>query len=312
MTVESLSDRMAKLGFSVRVVSAKRLEDLGRAIEDQHAQGLFDTGFFEERLAGFRFGVPDDLPDARSLIVVGYRDPNVRFTFEWKGKAVPALVPSTYIHWIERDARAKQALAGLVEAEGYTLVEAKVPKKLLAVRSGLAKYGRNNITYAEDLGSYYRLAVFISDLPCEDDTWVEPTLMDRCNDCSACVRACPTGAIDADRFLLRAERCITFWNEKPDGIPFPDWLEASWHNCVVGCLHCQRVCPENPSVSDACEEGVTFSEEETRLLLEGGHRDTLPAGLVQKLEESDLLPELDTLPRNLGVILESAISGGES
>jgi epoxyqueuosine reductase len=296
----------------VRVVSVERLEDLGHTLEDQRAKGLLDDGFFSECLSFFRFEAPETLPDARSLIVVGYRDPNIRFTFEWEGKRIAVFVPSTYLHWVERDERVKKALSNLLGEDGLSVVGAKLPRKLLAVRSGLARYGRNNIAYVEGLGSYCRIAVFFSDLHCDRDDWSDAAALERCEECRACVHACPTGAIDPDRFLLRAERCIVFWNEKPEGVPFPDWLERSWHNCLVGCLHCQRVCPENVRLSDACEAGVTFSEEETRLLLEGGGPDSLPAGLAEKLEESDLLPILDILPRNLGVILESAGSEGES
>ncbi|MCK5093868.1 MAG: hypothetical protein KAR18_04015 [Spirochaetes bacterium] len=51
---------------------------------------------------------------------------------------------------------------------------------------------------------------------------------------------CPTGAIDSNRLLIYGERCLTYFNERP-GV-FPDWIEHSWHKCLVGCLECQRVC----------------------------------------------------------------------
>jgi len=91
--------------------------------------------------------------------------------------------------------------------------------KFLAVRSGLARYGRNNITYVDGMGSLYRLSAFLSDLPYSGDCWTEPQMHDRCDDCSACIRACPTDAIPQHRFLLHSERCITFHNETRG--PFP-------------------------------------------------------------------------------------------
>lgn len=300
----SLLKELEALGFRVRVVSARRLDDLGRALEEQYSQGLFDAGFHKERLSGFDFDVPRSIAGARSLIVVAYADPHVRFTFRWKGQRIAAVVPSTYLHWQEKDKQAEQALRALLEPEGYSVAEARVPKKLLAVQSGLALYGRNNITYAAGLGSYYRLAAFFSDMPCKDDDWQEPRQMERCEDCEACVRSCPAGAIDPARFLLRAERCITFWNEQSKEVPFPAWLDRSWHNCLVGCLHCQRVCPENQDVADSYEDGVEFSEEETGLLMEGKPASDLPLGLVEKLRRADILVALDTFPRNLGVIVE--------
>jgi epoxyqueuosine reductase len=303
MTPDSLIRELNVLGFHARVVSARRLEDLGRALEKQHCLGLFDEDFFQERLTGFASAAPKTLPAAESLVVLAYADPHVRFIFEWMGKRISATVPSTYLQFRERDASVRKALEGLLAEDGYSAAEARVPKKLLAARSGLSRYGRNNVTYIGVLGSYYRLTAFFSDLPCDSDEWAEPRVLERCEKCTVCTKACPTGAIDPERFLLHAERCITFWNEKPKGVPFPDWLDPTWHNCIVGCLHCQRVCPENRDVSDFCEHGEEFSEAETGILLEGRQAGELPVGLVAKLERADLLPALDTLPRNLGALL---------
>ena len=108
----------------------------------------------------------------------------------------------------------------------------------------------------------------------------------------------------SERFLLHAERCITFHNEKPGDIPFPAWIDPSWHNCLVGCLHCQRVCPQNREFLHWVEERVEFSQEETALLLQGVALDQLPPATAKKLEQSDMVELLDVLPRNLGVLLK--------
>jgi epoxyqueuosine reductase len=159
------------------------------------------------------------------------------------------------------------------------------------------------------MGSFHRLATFYSDLPCQEDNWQELQMMESCQNCSACLRNCPTGAIPSaslgtgtsERFLLRAERCITFHNERAGKFPFPAWLDPSWHNCLVGCLHCQRVCPQNKDFLEWIEEGAEFSQEETALILEGIPSDQLPATTVRKLKQLDLIEYLDGLPRNLGV-----------
>jgi epoxyqueuosine reductase len=211
-------------------------------------------------------------------------------------------VPPTYLHWRGTDQQAEDALAEILELEGHRVARAMLPKKLLAVRSGLAAYGKNNITYVPGMGSFHRLVVFYSDLPCQQDDWREPKMMERCEKCIACLRHCPTGAITSERFLLHAERCITFHNEKPSDVPFPEWLDASGHNCLVGCLHCQNICPENRDFLAWVGEGAEFSSEETSLLVEGIPLDQLPAAMVEKLEQSDLIDLLDVLPRNLKVL----------
>jgi epoxyqueuosine reductase len=129
--------------------------------------------------------------------------------------------------------------------------------------------------------------------------------MDRCHDCSACLRSCPTGAIGPDRFLLRAELCTTFHNEQPVEVDFPEWIDPTWHDCLVGCLHCQRVCPENRDVLRWIEEGPEFSAEETELLVQGVAVDRLPSATAEKLEQSDLGQVVELLPRNLKVLLDT-------
>jgi epoxyqueuosine reductase len=285
------------------VVSIRRLHDLQEGIETHHRQGLLDETFFRKCLTGFVFSPPESLPEVRSLIVVAVPDPQIRFTFTWNGKRIPFIVPPTYLHWRRTDQRTEDALVEILEPEGYRVAQAVLPKKLLAVRSGLAAYGRNNIAYVPGMGSFHRLVVFYSDLPCQQDGWQEPKMMERCEKCPACLRHCPTGAIMSERFLLRAERCITFHNEEPSNVPFPTWLDASWHNCLVGCLHCQRVCPESKDFFDWVEEGAEFSSEETIFLMEGVLLAQLPAATVEKLEQSDLIDLLDVLPRNLRVLL---------
>jgi epoxyqueuosine reductase len=153
------------------------------------------------------------------------------------------------------------------------------------------------------MGSFLQLVAVYSDLPCRKDDWLEAQMMESRQNC-------PTGAIPSDRFLIRAERCIVFHNEKPSNIPFPSWINVSWHNCLVGCLHCQNVCPHNKNFSQWIEGKEDFSPEETGLLLEGVPRDQLPAATMRKLEQLDLIGYLESLRRNLGVFFKKSEQSG--
>jgi epoxyqueuosine reductase len=137
--------------------------------------------------------------------------------------------------------------------------------------------------------------------------WQEARMMKQCENCQACQRACPTGAISSDRFLLHAERCISFLNEKKGDVPFPSWMDPSWHNCLYGCLHCQRVCPEDRRFLNWIGEKEEFLPEETELLLKGQSLDHLPSVTLGKLKNLDLADpdSLDNLPRNLHVFFAS-------
>jgi epoxyqueuosine reductase len=119
---------------------------------------------------------------------------------------------------------------------------------------------------------------------------------------------CPSGAITEERFLLRAERCIVFHNEQPGEVPFPAWMDASWHNCLVGCMLCQSICPADKDFLGWVEDGAEFSPGETARLVAGASLDELPAETVRKLEEHDLVDLLDVLPRNLSALFEGLAS----
>lgn len=302
---DKLLNSIEQHGYAGRIVSIGHLHELRESIETYHRKGVFDEGFYQEYLKGFVFAPPESMPDARSLIVIAVKQPQVRLMFSWKGHTVPVIVPPTYLHAADVDREVRDVLAEALGKEGYKVAPAVLPKKLLAAHSGLATYGRNNITYVAGMGSFHRLSVFYSDMSCDgEDSWQEVKMMERCNDCHACMRKCPAGAISPDRFLLYAEKCIVYHNEKPAGTPFPEWMHDSWHNCLVGCMHCQIVCPENRESVRTVEDGAEFSPEETELLISGAPPDQLSAPMLQKLEKCDLVSMLDIIPRNLRVLLD--------
>jgi epoxyqueuosine reductase len=304
--VEKVRIGLEACGYQGRVVPKAHLADLRSEIASQRAQGLLDAQFHQKRLGAFRFDPPSSLSQACSVIVVAVRQPQIRFTFTWRGHLIALMVPPTYLHWRRTDQAVAATLREILEPEGFRLADALLPKKALAVRSGLAAYGRNNITYVPGMGSFHRLVVFWSDLPSEAGEWGEAQMMARCENCAACVRSCPTGAIGTERFLLRAERCIAYLNEEPSSVAFPAWMNPAWHECIVGCLLCQKVCPENAGGLSWIEEGAAFTAEETAALLAGTALEALPPATAEKLRESDMIELLDVLPRNLTALLSQA------
>jgi epoxyqueuosine reductase len=229
-------------------------------------------------------------------------------------------VPPTYLFGPAIERKAKAIVCEALEPSGYRAVGALLPRKLLAVGSGLAEYGRNNIAYVAGLGSFHRICAYFSDMPCEEDTWLGAAMMPLCEKCTICASECPSDAIDPERFLVWAERCITYHNEQDHNVPFPEWLDPSWHNCLIGCLICQRACPADSEVIDWTEEGVEFTEEETRFILDFNPEgveiwtkegpkvpDCVPASLGKKLEEADLLGILELMPRNLAALYGATV-----
>lgn len=304
--IDEIFARLRESGCQAGIVSIDHLPLLRKEIEEFHNQGLFDGEFYKEYLARFQFQIPESLPKAKSIIVVAVPRPQARAIFTWKGHPQPLIIPPTYTEYDDTRERLENFLAEMLSEKGYKWAKTALPLKLLAVRSGLGQYGRNNICYVSGMGSFLQLVAIYSDVPCEEDGWQEVMMMNNCEGCELCHQACPTGAIPSDRFLLRAERCIPYHNEKSGMIPFPSWLDSSWHNCIVGCMHCQRVCPQNKKFIEWIGKIEEFSEEETALILEGTQRDKLNATTIKKLENLGIVDYLGSLPRNLRVFFRKS------
>jgi len=290
-------------GCKIQVTSISHLVDLQREIESRRDQGQFDGEFAKEYLFRFNFALPEELKNAKSLIIVAMPRPPTRAIFNYQGKKRTFILPPTYTAYDEKRLHVERSVAEEVGKEGYRIATPNLPLKFLATCSGLAEYGRNNIAYVSGMGSFMRLTAVYSDIPCESNQWQKPKMMTRCLNCSLCQNACPTGAISKDRFLLHAEKCLTYHNEKEGKIPFPKWIKSEWHNCLVGCIRCQAACPENKPYLGIVGETVEFDEKETELLLKGTPIEQFSAETLKKMQMLSLTDYLNELPRNLSALL---------
>jgi len=284
-------------------VSVKHLTGAKQELTKLLEQGTLNKDFYDEITSRYglhwHFEPPADFQTAKSVIITAIQQPKVSVRFRLAGTIYDVIIPPTYMH--DADAKALSTMAHYLKDKGYSVRDALLPEKLLAVHSGLARYGRNNIAYIDGWGSYVRLRAYFSDIPCTTDNWHEVQMMELCQTCEACVKNCPPGAISKDRFLIRGEKCITFYNEGDD--KFPEWLVPSWHNCMIGCMICQDVCPANRKFTQWIVPGDEFSEDETAMILNGVPQDQLPRKTFEKLENLELIGGYDLLGRNLGVLV---------
>ncbi len=126
------------------------------------------------------------------------------------------------------------------EVNGRAFVDsAPVLDKAWAAKSGLGWIGKHSNLLTRQTGSFYFIAELIVDLELHYDSPVT----DHCGSCTACLDACPTGAI-VEPYVVDGSKCISYFTiELKNGIPtefkgqFEDWM--------FGCDICQDVCPWN-------------------------------------------------------------------
>ncbi|AVZ78686.1 tRNA epoxyqueuosine(34) reductase QueG [Zoogloeaceae bacteirum Par-f-2] len=137
-----------------------------------------------------------------------------------------------------------QKLAERIDAElphGYRVFvdSAPVLEVELASRAALGWRGKHSLLLDRTAGSWFFLGEIFTNLPLPED---QPTAA-HCGRCTACLDACPTGAIVAP-YRVDARRCISYLTIELQG-PIPEALRPAIGNRIYGCDDCQLVCPWN-------------------------------------------------------------------
>ncbi|MFC2078473.1 4Fe-4S double cluster binding domain-containing protein [Candidatus Bipolaricaulota bacterium] len=255
--------------YNYATISIEHVDELGAFMDQLAEQGkLSDHETFQEYVQHARLALPEDFAAAKSIIVFALYTKLMKADFTYNGIAHEILIPPQYYGL----GLPQDAVSTIVRTEIVSSDEWRVERlphghlKLLAVRSGLARYGRNNISYVEGMGSFITLAAFVTDQELPDE-WTDIGMMAACQTCTICFDNCPTGAIRQDEFVIDAGKCIPLYNEIPGD--FPEWLPADVHNSYIGCMRCQLPCPGNRDAVQDAGRLPDITEEETQAILAG-------------------------------------------
>jgi len=305
MIAQDIRDWFSTRGLRAAVIGLGNLFAVRDRLEGLRADGFLDAVFFKANLAGFRYLEGSSIEKPRSLILAAAPRPAHSLAFKMPDRDLELILPPTYLDYSPFSARIQAALfadLGLSLSDIHLL---HAPLKSLSAAAGLIRYGRNNIGYIPGWGSYLQLIGFVSRFNLETEPVslrIEDRMLDACQGCDLCRRACPTGAISDSRFLLSAERCFTLFSESLELDPRP--LLPPRHECLIGCLRCQKVCPENKGLLKREATGVVFNRAETEAMLydPDEHETRLWEGIRSKFSSLGLSEDARLFSRNLRLL----------
>jgi epoxyqueuosine reductase len=213
-----------------------RLAETGAALSDFMIRPD-DVSFFE-CLANPRI----TLAQAKAILVLGVGAYDKAAVYANAAKQLRGKTARTYSYYpVIRQIAEK--VAAVITERGYSATQGQdIPLKYVADRIGLGAYGRNGLLLTDKYGSYVALRAILTDAPLEPDRF-EKTIP--CNDCGACIKACPTGAL-YEPYKVNPKLCINPITRKDEYI-HPD-VRPKMSNWIHGCDICQEVCPVNKSL----------------------------------------------------------------
>ncbi|MCB9062210.1 MAG: tRNA epoxyqueuosine(34) reductase QueG [Halobacteriovoraceae bacterium] len=123
-----------------------------------------------------------------------------------------------------------------------TLDTSPVLERDFAYQAGLGWFGKNSMLISKKKGSFQILGGIILNIEIEVEQKNEP---DHCGQCTRCICACPTLAIDPLTRTIDSSICIsTFTIEIFKDVEPPQGYNHS-NGAFFGCDICQEVCPWN-------------------------------------------------------------------
>lgn len=259
-----IREQAAKLGFVACGFAPAGAADpaAGEALRAWLAAGCHgDMRWMEERVDQ-RASANGLWPEARSIIALGMSYAPARDPRELEGVGDRGRI-SVYARGRDYHDVVKKALKAmarwLVEETGCQLKlfvdTAPVMEKPLAAAAGIGWQGKHSNLLSRDHGNWLFLGIVMVDLALAADA----PASNHCGSCTACIAACPTGAIVRPG-VVDARACISYLTIEHDG-PIPHEYRVALGNRIYGCDDCLAACPWN-RFAEAGAANLAFASRE--------------------------------------------------
>ncbi len=250
---EEILSISGELGFDLTgFAKAELLNEERKKLEDWLERGYQAGMDYMEKNLDKKEDVTKILPSAKSVISLGlnYYHKEDYENLPGRGK-VSRYAWGTdyhYIIWNKTEIfieRIKLLDPGF-EAVAY-VDTGPVMDKVWAAKAGLGWMGKNTNIINRGKGSWF----FIANIICNREFTPSAGVPDYCGSCSACVDACPTGALD--KYILDSSKCISYLTIENKGETGEEF-RGKFENWLFGCDICQDVCPWNVKFSEQTNE----------------------------------------------------------
>ncbi len=180
--------------------------------------------------------VSQSFPWAKSLVAVSYDYLPEANTPAGEGAVVGRFATADQYEGVRR---ITGAVAEYLRRRGHRAEilsdDNRLVDRAAAVRAGVGWLGKSTMVLAPGHGPWMLLGTVVTDASIPADS---PMQRD-CGTCSACIPACPTGALG--EWGLDARRCLSTWLQTPGSIP--QWIRPIMGRRVYGCDDCLTACP---------------------------------------------------------------------
>jgi len=147
---------------------------------------------------------------------------------------------------------ALSAIGEVLQGEGFradiVVDDDRLIDRAVAVRAGVAWNGKSTMVLTPGQGPWILIGSVVTDVTLDPT----PVMVRGCGTCTACIPACPTGAI-VEPGVLDASLCLAAVLQRPG--PIPVTLREAVGSRLYGCDECLTACPPGDQALLRVEQG---------------------------------------------------------